>query len=140
LITQTASASTSSAQTQNGYAAGTLASFSVLANGTVQGTFSNGQTRAIGQVAVASFSNPEGLQLLGNNQYQVTASSGQAVVGTAGTGGRGTIIGSSVEQSNVDVATQLSDLIVAQRSYEANAKAITTLDQIEQDTISMKSA
>jgi flagellar hook protein FlgE len=140
LITQTASTSTSSAQTQNGYAAGTLSSYSVLSDGTVQGIFSNGQTRAIGQVAVANFSNPEGLQLLGNNEYQETASSGQAVMGTAGTGGRGTIIGSSVEQSNVDVATQLSNLIVAQRSYEANAKAITTLDQIEQDTISMKSA
>lgn len=140
LITQTASTSASSAQTQNGYAAGTLSGYSVLSDGTVQGTFSNGQTRAIGQVAIANFSNPEGLQLLGNNQYQLTASSGQAVVGVAGTGGRGTIIGSSVEQSNVDVATQLSDLIVAQRSYEANAKAITTLDQIEQDTISMKSA
>jgi flagellar hook protein FlgE len=140
LLTQTASTSTSSAQSQNGYAAGTLSGYSVLADGTVQGTFSNGQTHAVGRVAVANFANPEGLQLLGNNQYQVTASSGQAVVGTAGTGGRGTIIGSSVEQSNVDVATQLSDLIVAQRSYEANAKAITTLDQIEQDTISMKSA
>ncbi len=139
LITQTASTSTSSAQTQNGYAAGTLSGYSVLADGTVQGTFSNGETHAVGRVAVANFANPEGLQLQGNNQYQVTASSGQAVVGTAGTGGRGTIIGSSVEQSNVDVATQLSDLIVAQRSYEANAKAITTLDQIEQDTISMKS-
>jgi flagellar hook protein FlgE len=140
LITQTASTSTTSAQSQNGYAAGILSGYSVLTDGTVQGTFSNGQTRPIGQVAVANFSNPEGLQLLGNNVYQVTASSGQPVVGTAGTGGRGTIIGSSVEQSNVDVATQLSDLIVAQRSYEANAKAITTLDQIEQDTISMKSS
>lgn len=140
LLTQTASDSTSSAQSQNGYAAGTLSGYSVLANGTVQGTFSNGQTHAIGQVAVADFPNPEGLQLTGNNTYQITAASGQAVVGVAGTGGRGTIIGSSVEQSNVDVATQLSDLIVAQRSYEANAKAITTLDQIEQDTISMKSA
>lgn len=140
LLTQAASTSASSAQTQNGYAAGTLSGYSVLSDGTVQGTFSNGQTRAIGQVAVANFSNPEGLQLTGNSQYEVTASSGQAVVGTAGTGGRATIIGSSVEQSNVDVATELSDLIVAQRSYEANAKAITTLDQIEQDTISMKSS
>lgn len=140
LITQTSSTSTSSAQSQDGYAAGTLSGYSVLSDGTVQGTFSNGQTHAIGRVAVANFANPEGLQMMGNNQYQVTASSGQPVVGTAGTGGRGTITGSSVEQSNVDVATQLSDLIVAQRSYEANAKAITTLDQIEQDTISMKSA
>ena len=117
-----------------------MSGYSVLSDGTVQGTFSNGQTRAIGQIAIADFPNPEGLQLMGSSEYQVTASSGQAVVGTAGTGGRGTVIGASVEQSNVDVATELSDLIVAQRSYEANAKAITTLDQIEQDTISMKSA
>ncbi len=140
LITQTASDSTNSSQTQNGFAAGTLSSYSVLKDGTVQATFSNGQNRAIGQVAVATFANPEGLQLAGNNQYQVTSSSGQAVVGTAGSGGRGTIVGSSVEQSNVDVATELSALIVAQRSYEANAKAITAFDQIEQDTIAMKSS
>ncbi len=138
LVTQTASANSTSAAVQNGYAAGTLSSFSVLQDGTVQATFTNGQQRAIGQVAVASFANPEGLSLTGGNQYLPTAASGQAVVGVAGTGGLGTIVGSSVEQSNVDVATELSDLIVAQRSYEANAKAITAFDQIEQDTIQMK--
>lgn len=140
LILQTASNNSTSAYTQDGFAAGTLSGYSVLADGTVQGTFSNGQTRAIGQVAVATFANPQGLQMMGDNKYQVTASSGQAVIGAAGSGGRGTIKGSSVEQSNVDVATELSDMIVAQRSYEANAKAITAFDQIEQDTISMKSA
>ena len=139
LITQTASAASTSAQTQNGYAAGTLSSYSVLQDGTVQATFSNGQNRAIGQVAVAGFANPEGLSLTGGNQYTPTSASGQAVIGTAGSGGLGTIEGSSVEQSNVDVATELSDLIVAQRSYEANAKAITAFDQVEQDTIQMKS-
>ncbi len=138
LVTQTASTATTSAQTQNGYAAGTLSSFSVLQDGTVQATFTSGQTRAIGQVAVASFANPEGLSLSGGNQYAPTAASGQAVIGTAGQGGLGTIAGASVEQSNVDVATELADLIVAQRSYEANAKAITAFDQIEQDTIQMK--
>ncbi len=140
LLTQTATADSNSAQTQNGFSAGTISGFSVLADGTVQASFSNNQTRAIGQVAVANFANPEGLQLIGSNQYQVTAASGQAVVGTAGSGGRGTIKGSSVEQSNVDVATELSALIVAQRSYEANAKAITAFDQVEQDTIQMKAA
>ena len=140
LITQTAaSASTTSTQLQNGFAAGTLSSFSVLQDGTVQATFTSGQTAAIGQVAVASFANPEGLSLSGGNQYAPTSASGQAVIGTAGSGGLGTIAGGSVEQSNVDVATELSDLIVAQRSYEANAKAVTTFDQVEQATIQMVS-
>ena len=138
LLTQTASPNTTSAAIQNGFAAGTLSSFSVLQDGTVQATFTNGQQRAIGQVAVASFANPEGLSLTGGNQYLPTAASGQSVIGVAGTGGLGTVVGSSVEQSNVDVATELSDLIVAQRSYEANAKAITAFDQVEQDTIQMK--
>ena len=138
LLTQTASAASTSATTQDGYAAGTLASFAVLADGTVQATFTNEQTRAIGQVAVASFANPEGLSLNGGNLYNVTSASGAAVIGTAGTGGRGVIKGSALEGSNVDVATEFADMIVAQRSYEANAKAITAFDQIEQATIAMK--
>ena len=139
LITQTASAASNSASSQDGYAAGTLKSFSVLADGTVEATFTNQQNRAIGQVAVASFANPEGLSLDGQNQYTVTSASGAPVIGTAGTGGRGAITGSSVEGSNVDVATEFAQMIVAQRSYEANAKAITAFDQIEQATIAMKS-
>ncbi len=138
LISQTATANSTSANSQNGYAAGTLSGFSVLQDGTVQASFTNGQQRAIGQVAVASFANPEGLSLSGGNQYLPTAASGQAVIGVAGTGGLGTMVGAHVEQSNVDVATELSDLIVAQRSYEANAKAITAFDQVEQTTIQMK--
>jgi flagellar hook protein FlgE len=139
LVTQTASPSSNNATTQNGFAAGVLSSYSVMSDGTVEGTFSNGQTKEIAQVAVASFANPEGLTLDGENQYSATAGSGAAVVGTAGTAGRGTIAGSSVEQSNVDMATQFSQLIVYQRAYEANAKAITAFDQMEQATIQMKS-
>ena len=139
LMTQTASSGSNSATTQDGYPAGTLASFSVLADGTVEGTFTNNQNRAIGQVAVASFANPEGLSLNGDNQYVVTSSSGAAVIGVAGTGGRGAIKGAEVEGSNVDVATEFAQMIVAQRSYEANAKAITAFDQVEQATIAMKS-
>lgn len=138
LLTQTASAASTSATTQDGYAAGTLDSFSVAADGTIDALFTNKQTRAIGQIAVASFSNPEGLSLSGDNLYTVTAASGAAVIGTAGTGGRGAIKGSSVEGSNVDVATEFANMIVAQRSYEANAKAITAFDQIEQATLAMK--
>ncbi|HEV2575618.1 MAG TPA: flagellar hook protein FlgE [Acidobacteriaceae bacterium] len=139
LLTQTASASSNNATSQDGFASGVLSSYSVLSDGTVDGTFSNGQTRAIGQVAVASFANTEGLTLDGDNQYSATAASGAAVIGAAGTAGRGTIAGSSVEQSNVDMATQFSELIVYQRAYEANAKAITAFDQMEQATIQMKS-
>ncbi|HEX5284302.1 MAG TPA: flagellar hook protein FlgE [Bryocella sp.] len=139
LLTQTASASSNNATAQDGFAAGVLSSYSVLSDGTVEGTFSNGETRAIGQVAVASFANAEGLTLDGDNQYSATAASGAAVIGAAGTAGRGTIAGSSVEQSNVDMATQFSQLIVYQRAYEANAKAITAFDQMEQATIQMKS-
>ena len=137
LVLQTASANSNSATTQNGYSAGTLSSFSVLADGTIQGTFSSGQTHAIGQIAVANFANEQGLALAGSNQYTPTSGSGQAVIGIAGSGGLGTIEGASVEQSNVDVATELSNLIVAQRSYEANAKAITTFDQVEEATVQM---
>ena len=139
LLTQTASPSSNDATSQDGFAAGVLNTYSVLSDGTVEGTFSNGQTEAIGQIAVASFANPEGLTLDGNNQYSATAASGAAVIGAAGTAGRGTIAGSSVEQSNVDMATQFSNLIVYQRAYEANAKAITAFDQLEQATLQMKS-
>jgi flagellar hook protein FlgE len=139
LVTQTASASSNNAKGQDGFAAGTLSSYSVLSDGTVEATFSNEQTEAIGQVAVANFANPEGLTLDGGNQYSATIASGAAVVGAGGTGGRGTISGSSVEQSNVDMATQFSNLIVYQRAYEANAKAITAFDQMEQATLQMKS-
>jgi flagellar hook protein FlgE len=139
LLTQTASASSNNATTQDGFAAGVLSSYEVQGDGTVEATFSNGETRAIAQVAVAGFANPEGLILEGNSQYAATSSSGAAVIGAAGTAGRGTIDGSSVEQSNVDMATQFSNLIVYQRAYEANAKAITAFDQMEQATIQMKS-
>jgi flagellar hook protein FlgE len=139
LLTQTASPSSNNATNQDGFAAGVLNTYTILSDGTVQATFSNGQTEAIGQIAVASFANPEGLTLDGDNQYSATAASGAAVIGAAGTAGRGTIAGSSVEQSNVDMATQFSDLIVYQRAYEANAKAITAFDQMEQATLQMKS-
>jgi flagellar hook protein FlgE len=139
LLTQTANTSSNNARSQNGFAAGVLNTYSVQSDGTVEATFSNGQTEAIGRIAVASFANPEGMTLDGDNQYSPTVASGAAVIGAAGTAGRGTIAGSSVEQSNVDMATQFSNLIVYQRAYEANAKAITAFDQMEQATLQMKS-
>jgi flagellar hook protein FlgE len=91
----------------------------------------------VGQVAVASFANVQGLASIGNNNYQPTAASGSAVVGLAGTGGRGTIVGGSVEQSNVNIASEFAKLIVAQQAYSANAKSITTFNQVSQATLAM---
>ncbi len=138
VLRQTATASSDNAQFQDGYAAGNLTKYAILGDGSVQATFSDGQTRTIAQVAIANFANPEGLALAGNNTYSVTQGSGPAVMGIAGNGGRGTIVGDSVEQSNVDVASEFAKMIVAQRSYEANAKSITAFDQVEQATIAMK--
>ena len=136
-ITQTAMASATSATTTDGFASGTLTTFTVEPDGTINGTFTSGNTLALGQVAVASFANNQGLVSIGNNNYQSTAASGAAVIGQAGTGGRGTIIGGNVEQSNVDIATEFAKLIVAQQAYSANAKSITTFNTLSQATLAM---
>jgi flagellar hook protein FlgE len=138
-LTQQDSASATTATNQNGSGVGTLTSYSVLANGTVQGIFSNNQTLALGQVAVAGFSNVQGLAQISNGDFQSTVSSGAAVVGQAGVGGLGTITGGAVEGSNVDLSTEFSDMIVAQQGYEANAKVLTALDQVSQATIQLVS-
>jgi flagellar hook protein FlgE len=136
-ITQSALASNTSAITTDGFASGTLSTYVVQPDGTIEGNFSSGQTLALGQVAVASFANVQGLASIGNNNYQPTAASGSAVVGQAGTGGRGTVAGGYVEQSNVDIATEFAKLIVAQQAYSSNAKAITTFNQVSQATMAM---
>jgi flagellar hook protein FlgE len=136
-ITQTATASSTSATSTDGFASGTLSTYAVQPDGTIDGTFSSGQTLALGQVAVASFANNQGLVAVGNNNYQTSAASGSAVVGVAGTGGRATVIGGSIEQSNVNIATEFAKLIVAQQAYSANAKSITTFNQVSQTTIAM---
>jgi flagellar hook protein FlgE len=134
-ITQQAAASATSETTQNGYATGTLTGYTVLPDGTVQGQFSNSQTLSLGQVAVASFANNQGLTQTAGNNYQASEASGAAVVGVAGEGGNGTITGSSVEESNVSLSTEFANMIVAQQGYEANAKVLTTLDQVYQATL-----
>jgi flagellar hook protein FlgE len=136
-ITQTALASATSATTTDGFAPGTLSTFAVQPDGTIEGTFTSGNTQALGQVAVASFTNNQGLVSVGNNDYQATVASGAAVIGQAGTGGRDTVVGGSVEQSNVDIATEFAKLIVAQQAYSANAKSITTFNTLSQATLAM---
>jgi flagellar hook protein FlgE len=137
LLTQAASASSASNIQQNGYASGSLQTISVQSNGTIEGVFSNGQSQAIAQVALASFTNEEGLSRVGNNDFQQTLASGNANIGVAGVAGRGTIEGGALEASNVDIATEFSNLILAQRAYESNARTVTTFDTIYQDTINL---
>jgi flagellar hook protein FlgE len=138
LITQVAGTSAASSTEQDGYASGTLSSFSIQGDGTIQGIFSNGQTQTLGQIALASFPNVEGLVRNGDNNFLASLASGSADVGAPNTGGRGTVSGGALEESNVDVATEFSALILAQRGYEANAKAVTTFDQVTEDAINMK--
>lgn len=125
-VTQYAGQQTVTFASQDGYASGSLANFAIGSDGTITGSFTNGKTLAIGQLALATFSNPGGLADRGNLEYQATANSGQANVGSPGTGGRGTLIGGSLEGSNVDLAMQLTDLIVAQEAYQANTKVVST--------------
>lgn len=136
-ITQTSLDSAFNPATQDGRESGTLSDISVLADGTIEGTYTNGHSNSIGQVAVATFANNQGLLRVGGNDYEATVGSGVAAVGVAGTGGRGTITGGSVESSNVDVAAEFSKMIVAQQAYQANAKTVTTFQQISQATIAM---
>lgn len=138
LLSQVASASTTSSKQQDGYGSGSLTEYNVGSDGVIMGSFSNGRTAALGQIALANFANLQGLQREGNNTYSSTLASGAAVIGAPGTGGRGTLSGGSLELSNVDIAQEFSALIVAQRGYEANARTITTFDQIMQDTINLK--
>ena len=138
LLSQVAATSSTTAQSQDGAGAGSLVSFSIGSDGTITGSFSNNKTLALGQVALATFANNNGLQLDGSTDFSPTLASGQAVVGAPGSGGRGTLSGGALESSNVDIATEFANLIVAQRGFEADAKAVTTFDQITQDTIAMK--
>jgi flagellar hook protein FlgE len=137
LVSQTSGASNTSASSQDGYASGNYQGFAVNGNGLITASFSNGHTAVVGQVAVASVTNEDGLENSGSNNFTVTAGSGQATIGTGGVGGRGTIEGEALEQSNVDIAAEFSNLIVAQRAFEANSKTVTTFDSVTQEAIGM---
>lgn len=133
----TSSASAVSASTQNGYTSGQYESFAVGSDGTVTVSFSNGEKENVGQLALASVSNLQGLTSVGNEDYDATLASGTAVVGTAGTAGLGTVEDDSLEGSNVNISAEFSALIIAQRAFEADSKAVTTFDSVTQDTINM---
>jgi flagellar hook protein FlgE len=136
-ITQDAATSQVSATTQNGFSSGQYQSFSIAADGTVEAAFSNGQSLAVGKLALASVSNLQGLDLLGGGDYATTLASGTASVGASGTNGLGTFEDSALEESNVNISAEFSDLIIAQRAFEANSKAVTTFDTVAQEVINM---
>ncbi|MGA3082590.1 MAG: flagellar hook-basal body complex protein [Terracidiphilus sp.] len=136
-ISQTAAASSTSSTNQNGYTSGEYQSFAIGSDGTVAATYSNGQTQNVGQLALATIASQQGLVDVGSTEFQTSNASGQATVGVAGVGGRGMLEGSSLEASNVNISAEFSDLIVAQRAFEANAKSVTTFDTVTQETINM---
>jgi len=122
---------------QDGYASGTLSNFSIGADGTITGNYSNGQTNVLGQVVLANFNNPNGLINLGGNQFEETAQSGVAQISTPGSTNHGSLQGGALEQSNVDLTNQLVDLITAQRNYQANAQTIKTQQTVDQTLLQM---
>ncbi len=115
---------------QDGFAQGILQGISVDSSGRIVGSFTNGQSTALAQIAIATFENPAGLAKVGETHFTTTANSGNAIVGEALQGGRGSVIGGVVEQSNVDLSEELTNMIVAQRGFEVNARLITTSDRI----------
>jgi len=136
-ITQSEAASQINVNTQDGFQSGVYQSFTADQTGTLIATFSNGQKETVGQVAVATVANEQGLVITGDNNLVTTAASGNAIAGVAGTGSRGSITGDALELSNVDISTEFANLIVAQRAFEANSKTVTTFDTVTQDTIAM---
>ena len=139
-FTNYASASTVASTNQNGFSSGELVGLaqSPDQNGGLYAVFSNGQRRLLGQMAIATFNSQASLRRLGNNLYGETIASGQPSIGTPGSGGRGTIVGASLEQSNVDIATEFTNLIVAQRGFQANSRVITTISQTLQDLLQIQ--
>jgi flagellar hook protein FlgE len=137
-LTSYNAASTNSSITQNGAAAGQIDNVTIAPDGTIMATFGAGQTVAVGQLALANFNNPKGLLKLGSSKYGESQAAGIANVGVAGSGGRGTLVGSALEGSNVDIAQEFTQMILAQRGYQANSKTITTSDELMQDTLNLK--
>jgi flagellar hook protein FlgE len=136
--TQFGSAFGLTTQTQNGNTSGKLAGFATDADGIITGRYTNGKSAPLGQVLLANFTNPNGLQNLGNNVWTETAASGGPLVGTPSSGNLGVLQSSAVEDSNVDLTAELVNLITAQRFYQANAQTIKTQDQVLQTLVNLR--
>jgi len=126
-------------KSQNGYTEGTLESWSFDTTGKIQGVFSNGETLVLGQLAMARVENEEGLTSVGGNYYATSANSGDVYVGTAGSNGIGTTVGGELEGSNVYLTTELTNMIIAQRGYEANSQTIKCSNEMLQTLVNLRS-
>ena len=138
LVTQFDSAFTTKARDQDGYEMGLLESIYFEQDGTIRGVYSNGQKQPIGQVALATFNNPGGLEKTGSNLYAFSPNSGLAIIGRPAEGERGSILAGSLEMSNVDIAEEFTNLIVTQRAFQASSRIITTSDEILQEVVNLK--
>jgi flagellar hook protein FlgE len=137
-LTQFSLPSQTSSLTQDGYSGGSLQNIIVNQNGVISGMFSNGKSYALGQVALATFNNNDGLLAQGNSLFEATANSGTPIVTTAGTGSAGTIIPSELEESNVDLGTEFTNMIIAERAYQANARTLSTSDTMLQSLLNIQ--
>ncbi|MGD0882037.1 MAG: flagellar hook protein FlgE [Acidimicrobiales bacterium] len=136
-VTQFASDQTIAVTDQDGYSAGTLESYSIGPDGTISGTYTNGESQSLGTISLANFANPQGLDDQGNTYFAATAASGNAQMGAPGQAGLGTLQGGAVEGSNVDLATELTDLIEAQTAYQANTKVVDSSSTALQSLVEM---
>src|SRR5262249_43251797 len=137
-ITGFGSASATASVTQNGSPTGSANLVSINESGELIATFGVGRTVVAGQLALATFNNPQGLVKAGTHMYSASEAAGAASGGIAGTGARGSLIGSALEQSNVDIAQEFTQMILAQRGYQANSKSITVADELLVDTLNLK--
>jgi flagellar hook protein FlgE len=137
-VSQFGGANTITATDQDGFALGTLQSFTLGNDGRITGIYSNGERKALGQLALASFNNPSGLEKAGNSSFRVGDNSGVAMIGQAGIGGRGVLNAGALEMSNVDLSEEFTGLIIAQRGFQANSRVITASDELLQDLVNLK--
>lgn len=137
-VTQFAEKSSTKAFRQDGFGMGYLESFKIDQSGKITGVYSNGANRMLGQVALATFTNPGGLEKAGESTYVVSNNSGEPRIGESGVAGKGKLIAGALEMSNVDLAEQFTDMIVTQRGFQANSKTITTSDQMLQELLTLK--
>jgi len=136
--TQFGSAFSVNTLNQDGYTSGRLAGFNIGADGMVLGRYTNGQTAVLGQVVLANFANPNGLQQLGNNMWAETSTSGNPLIGVPSSGSLGVLQSSAVEDSNVDLTAELVNMITAQRVYQANAQTIKAQDAVLQTLVNLR--
>jgi len=137
MLTQFSQASASSANSQDGQPASQLTSVAIGTNGQIEATYSSGAQQLVGQLAMGTILNPQSLLSVGNNSFSLSGESSALTIGTSGTGGRGEIQGQALEGSTVDMAAEFANLLVFQRSYQANSRVITASDELVQDTLAL---